>query len=94
MEDPIRLPKDDEDHDDRKKVSINTFMAIPFLGLNFYDTLFFAIYCIITVGLLIYKTQKLPMPQYAINTEVVILVFFALSHYLRYRIAKMCVTRK
>ena len=73
MEDPIRLPKDDEDHDDRKKVSINTFMAIPFLGLNFYDTLFFAIYCIITVGLLIYKTQKLPMPQYAINTEVVIL---------------------
>ena len=69
-------------------------MAIPFLALNFYDVIFFAIYVIITLGLLIYKVEKYPQPQYAIDTEVVILVFFALTHYLRYKIARVCVTLK
>ena len=31
------------------------------------------------------------MPQYATDTEVVILVFFAITHHLRYRIANNCV---
>ena len=69
-------------------------MAIPFLALNFYDVIFFAVYCIITLGLLVYKVGKYPMPQYAIDTEIVILIFFALTHYLRYRIAKACITQK
>ena len=69
-------------------------MAIPFMALNFYDLIFFAVYCIITIGLLIYKVEQYPMPQYAIDTEAVIIVFFALSHYMRYRISRGCVARK
>lgn len=69
-------------------------MAIPFLALNFYDVVFFAVYTIITLGLLIYKIQKYPMPQYATDTEIVILVFFAITHHLRYKIANSCVNLK
>ena len=94
MEDPVHQAKHEQDQDFRKKISINTFMAIPFLALNFYDVIFFAVYTIITIGLLIYKVEKYPMPDYAINTEIVIIVFFALTHYLRFKIANACVTRK
>lgn len=69
-------------------------MAIPFLSLNFYDVVFFAIYMIITVGLFIYKVQKYPFPQYAINFQAVLLTFFSLSHYMRYLIGKASITQK
>ena len=55
MEDPVIQKREEEEHELRKKLSINTFMAIPFLALNFYDVVFFIVYTIITLGLLIYK---------------------------------------
>ena len=42
-------------------------MSLPFLALNYYDSLFTVIYLLIGVGLLIYKQQTLPMPDYAIT---------------------------
>ena len=66
-------------------------MAIPFLSANFYDTVFFAIYMIITVGLFLYKVNKYPFPQYAISMQSVILTFFALSHYMRYDLSKQSI---
>lgn len=69
-------------------------MALPFLSINFYDTVFFAIYMIITIGLFIYKTRKYPFPQYAMNFQAVLLTFFALSHYMRYQLAKISISQK
>jgi len=46
---------------------------------------------IITIGLFIYKTKKYPFPGYAVSMGGVILALFAISHYLRYRIAKVSI---
>lgn len=69
-------------------------MLIPFLSINFYGTVFFAIYMIITVGLFIYKVQKYPFPQYAKDMQSALIALFALSHYIRYRLAKAGVAQK
>lgn len=73
---------------------MNTFMSIPFMSLNFYDTVFFAIYMVITIGLFIYKVQKYPFPQYAIDMQAVLITFFALTHYMRYQLAKDSISQK
>jgi hypothetical protein len=73
---------------------MDTFMSLPFLSINFYDTVFFAIYMIITIGLFIYKTQKYPFPQYAVAMQSILLTLFALSHYMRYQLAKMGIAQK
>lgn len=80
--------------DFRKNLSINTYMAIPFLAINYYDLIFFIIYMIITIGLLIYKFERYPMPSYSISMEVVILVFFALTHMLRSKMAEKGIIQK
>lgn len=64
------------------------------MSLNFYDTVFFAIYMIITIGLFIYKVQKYPFPQYAIDMQAVLITFFALTHYMRYQLAKDSISQK
>jgi uncharacterized membrane protein YccC len=64
------------------------------MSLNFYDIVFFAIYMVITIGLFIYKVQKYPFPQYAINMQAVLLTFFALSHYMRYILGKEGIIQK
>lgn len=69
-------------------------MAIPFMSINFYDTVFFAIYMVISIGLFIYKVNKYPFPQYAIDMQAVLLTFFALTHYMRYQLAKDSIAQK
>lgn len=64
------------------------------MSINFYDTVYFAIYMIITIGMFIYKVQKYPFPQYAISMQGVLLAFFALSHYMRYQLAKQGISEK
>jgi hypothetical protein len=69
-------------------------MSLPFLSINFYDTVFFAIYMIITIGLFIYKTKKYPFPQYAIAMQGILLTLFALTHFMRYQLAKIGIAQK
>lgn len=69
-------------------------MSLPFLSINFFDTIFFAIYMIIVIGLFVYKTLKYPFPQYAISMQGVLLALFALSHYMRYQFAKISIAQK
>jgi hypothetical protein len=47
-------------------LSVPTVMSIPFLALNYYDSLFMLIYLIIAVGLLAYKNSLYPLPSYAL----------------------------
>jgi hypothetical protein len=63
-------------------------MTIPFLALNFYDTIFYLFYFFITIGLLVYKVEKYPMPQYAIDSEAIMIVLFTFIQYIRYLIGQ------
>lgn len=84
--------QENEAREFRKNISVNSFMSIPFTSMNFYETAYFAIYMIISIGLFLYKVQKYPFPQYAISMQSVLLTFFALSHYMRYQLAKIAIS--
>ncbi len=69
-------------------------MAIPFLAINFYDSLFVLVYLFIAITLLIYKNQKYPLPGYALSAEAVLILMFAITQLFRYFIAKKAVLDK
>ena len=69
-------------------MSVPTIMALPFLALNYYDSLFMLIYLFIAVGLLAYKNSLYPLPGYALACEGIILAMLSLTQILRYLLAK------
>ena len=89
-----REQREAEAYEFKKNISINSFMSIPFLALNYYDAIYFLLYFCISAGLIVYKVEKYVMPTYAIDTEVVTLILFALSQYLRYNIGQAAVAEK
>lgn len=69
-------------------------MTIPFLALNYYDSIYFIIYTVITIALLIYKVENYILPLYALDTEVIIIILFFLTQYTRYKIGETAVIQK
>ena len=69
-------------------------MNIPFLALNYYDSMYFIIYFCISVSLLVYKVERYVLPLYAVDTEAIALVLFAIAQYLRYRLGELAVAVK
>ena len=69
-------------------------MTIPFLALNYYDSIYFVIYTVITIALLIYKVENYILPTYALDTEVIIIILFFLTQYTRYKIGETAVIQK
>lgn len=50
----------------RKNLSVPTLMAVPFLALNHYDSLFMLVYLFVAIALLAYKNSVYPLPGYAL----------------------------
>lgn len=73
---------------------MTTGVELPFLSINFYHSVFFAVLMVITIGLFVYKTEKYPFPRYAVSMSGVLLALFAATHYMRYRLAKASVSQK
>jgi hypothetical protein len=69
-------------------------MALPFLALNHYDSLFLLVYLFIAIGLLAYKNTAYPLPGYALACEGIILCMLALTQALRYTLARKAVADK
>jgi hypothetical protein len=67
----------------KRRLGISSVMSIPLLSLSFYESLYFIIYSFITIGLLIYKNTKYPLPPYAINMEGAIIALFILAQIIR-----------
>lgn len=83
------IPLSEEERDKRKKemqknLSIHTMMSIPLLSLNFYESIFLLIWTFLTISLLIFKSQKYPLPTYAVNIEGGIVAMFILTQVIRY----------
>lgn len=68
----------------QKNLSINTVMSIPLLSINFYESIFLLIWTFLSITLLIFKSQKYPLPTYAVNIEGGIIGMFILTQVIRY----------
>ena len=68
----------------QKNLSINTVMSIPLLSINFYESIFLLIWTFLSIALLIFKSQKYPLPTYAVNIEGGIIGMFILTQVIRY----------
>ena len=50
-----REQREAEAYEFKKNLSVSSFMTIPFLALNYYDSVYFIIYFCISAALLVYK---------------------------------------
>lgn len=69
-------------------------MALPFLALNYFDSLYLIVYEIIAIFMLAYKNGKYPLPSYALATEAVLLTMMGLTQLMRYNIATKAIHSK
>ncbi len=63
----------------KKYLSITSTALIPLSSLTSYHRIYFVLFFApLTLLLLVYKSENLPLPSYAFGTELTILIFFTL----------------